>query len=185
VKPLPTEGPAVTEDNRAICNVKQIPVLDADAGARDEPFAALTPNRLGWYYDDFSRAIQTDCQIDKQRIAFLLGPSPEPGLPPEQNPPDSVRVKLQCLTETQSVMASRGAGKAIGDACEVTDSGPDGCGDKKLICHPQQRVCVQTCTSSAVCPAGWVCDKRDQTVQGTRGRKGSGQPICVNPTCGP
>jgi hypothetical protein len=180
----PTQGPAVNDKGQALCKVHQIAVLNREAGEGDDPFAALEPNQLGWYYDDFSKIIQSDCTKDKQRIAFLLTPSNSNLFAPEQTPPDLVTVNLQCVDEMHTLVTADNANKKIGDACQIREDKSDNCGRANLICHPQTLICVQTCGSNVECPAAWVCDKRDQTVKGSGSNRGTGKPICVNPTCG-
>lgn len=177
-----------TDDGRPVCTVKQIPVVAPTQGIGAETGAFLKALKLdatggvGWYYDDFSNTIAKDCKVQKQRIAFVLST----GAQPVQDPPAGVTVNLVCLKEMNALLTGGGSsGKKIGDQC---DSEKDPCTQTGHICHPQSKVCVQTCNSTSQCPPAWVCDKRKGTIEGGTlngvAVVGTGAPICVNPTCG-
>jgi hypothetical protein len=54
---------------RSVCRIDQLKV-----GA-----SGVVGSKPGWYYDDFSDAIQRECQVSPQRIAFTDGAEPGPG----------------------------------------------------------------------------------------------------------
>lgn len=182
----PKEGATKTTDaGGQVCVVHQLAVMNKMTQTTDGI-------NEGWYYDDFSEDVRKDCSIaTPQRVAFTPGAKPETG----------VTVKLECLNETQSLANSRTdlmtggtvyqptignkcdeittpAGQMLmGDAaCAVTLK--DGKKDTRMFCHPELNVCVLKCATDADCPAAWVCDTRQETVDAAK------QPICVNPTCG-
>jgi hypothetical protein len=187
---------------RVACKVAQLAVVDlAMPNAENETKMAIpTLNDgvmidQGWYYDEFSKDTHDDCRMleDKQRITFT----------PMAEPPTGVTVKLECLNETQSLpntrtdLATDVQQPAVGSACEKVTlrdrelSGDDACvvqlaqpingsvEDRTLFCHNESRVCVQSCTTTANCPASWVCDTRKESMDATGGRA-----YCINPTCG-
>jgi hypothetical protein len=170
---------SITDDGRAVCTVTQIPVKNPDlgAGAGSTDFLKaldLSDGGLGWYYDDFSSSIQTDCTTYRQRIAFLLSKANSDTAQPLQDPPAGVTVNLVCLNQMNTLLTEVGSAGKIGDECPNGDSD---CNSSKLICHPQQSVCVQKCGSTADCPPAWECDTRKSTLAVTD------VGICVNPTC--
>jgi hypothetical protein len=65
----PNDRPAYTSTGAAVCFVDQVPVVSGPGGL--EP----SPGLLGWYYDDFSDAILTECTPFgiQQRIGFTAG----------------------------------------------------------------------------------------------------------------
>jgi hypothetical protein len=197
----PDEGrDRTTDQGGAVCKVAQLKVIDdatAVGGKRFEPTENNgTVFSSGWYYDDFSEEVTTECTgMSKQRVAFTPGATP----------PTGVTVKLECLNETQSLAQNRVdiapnyEQPKIGDPCEmVMRNGEilmgnqaclvrlvDGSMDDSMICHPDLNVCVLTCSTTTECPAAWVCDERPETRAGTApDDSGNGPAICVNPTCG-
>ncbi|MDH5673735.1 MAG: hypothetical protein OEZ06_16385 [Myxococcales bacterium] len=187
---LPDTGRAtVAEHGGAVCQVSQLAVTD---GTRQ-----LTGGFAeGWYYDDFSETLGSDCKPEQpQRVAFTN----------LAKPPTGVTVKLECLNEAQTLSEQRkdvmmGVEQPdLGDACDqrilnsVELRGDAACGirltsgqvDGSMFCHPEANVCVKACATDADCPAAWVCDDRDTTRMATSGdTRPNGSPICVNPTCG-
>jgi hypothetical protein len=182
----------------AICRVAQLAVTGTGAARKEVP--TLTDGVMyerGWYYDDFSEDVLTQCTgSSKQRIAFSKNAPP----------PTGVTVSLECLNETQTLTNTRVDLKpniqqpSVGDpcrdvmrnsqtltgdaACEVqllapTAASPDGI-DRSMFCHPELNVCVLACNTTANCPPAWVCDERETTTS----RSGNNRKICVNPTCG-
>jgi hypothetical protein len=168
----------------AACKVTQLPVIGmAEPTGTD-----------GWFYDDFSEDTLAQCTLypDKQRITFTPGATP----------PSGVLVKLECLNETQSLPNTRTdlqqniEQPAVGDGCDMVMlrgrevSNDDACvvllaepvngsnEDRSLFCHLESRVCVQRCSTSAECPAAWVCDTNADSIAR------AGHAYCVNPTCG-
>ena len=190
----PVEGrEAVTDRGGAVCRVAQMRVANDMYEPTDTD--GVTFNE-GWYYDDFSDQVLTECTAyeTKQRVAFT----------PNAKPPTGVTVKLECLNETQSLAQNRvdilsGVEQPkIGDPCEeimrngMTLRGNEAClvrlannmNDDSMICHPDLNVCVQTCSTGTDCPAAWVCDSRPETLAATSETGENGPAICVNPTCG-
>jgi hypothetical protein len=174
-----THGPLINERGGANCSVSQLAVT--------EPGTA--PDGSGWFYDDFSSDVRASCLgVQRQRISFTKAAKPRSG----------VTIKLECLDQIQRLpladdevdagveqpgIGSSCAGVQRGDrsvsgddACVVMRSGGP---DHSLFCHPQQNVCVKSCTSATDCPASWECDARSETLAVTGGRA-----FCVNPTCG-
>ena len=156
-----------SDDGGERCRVRQLPIKD-EAGAQ-------APGSDGWYYDDFSATLATDCADgQRQQLAFTTG----------ARPPNGVRVDLQCLAERTRLpeQAREGvvpqqttAQPVIGDACDHVERGgqqlsgnaacevhlqapsasfPDAV-DRSMICHPQANVCIRPCSTGADCPAGW------------------------------
>jgi hypothetical protein len=190
----PVEGrEAVTDRGGAVCRVAQMRVAN-DMYEPTETDGVMFDE--GWYYDDFSDQVLTECTAyeTKQRVAFT----------PNAKPPTGVTVKLECLNETQSLAQNRvdilsGVEQPkIGDPCEevmrngMTLRGNEAClvrlangmNDDSMICHPDLNVCVQTCSTGIDCPAAWVCDSRPETLAATSESGENGPAICVNPTCG-
>lgn len=68
---VPTDRPARASNGAAVCTVDQVPVVVGASGL--EP----TPGLLGWFYDDFSGAILTECSPFgiSQRVGFTPGTS--------------------------------------------------------------------------------------------------------------
>ncbi len=153
----------------------------------------------GWYYDNYNiDDLKKNCPVSTpQRVAFTKGAPP----------PTGVTVRLECLNETQTVVSNRTdvvigvIQPSVGTQCSEDSTGTaiapaqrdakcavqlkQGKVDTSMICHPEQNVCVQTCTGDTDCPPAWVCDKRNDTLTATMGpNHPMGVPICVNPTCG-
>jgi hypothetical protein len=92
----------------------------------------------------------------------------------------------------QSVLSTDSSAPQIGTPCDpqATDatgrllSGAEVCASadvsavSTLFCHPQTRVCEQTCSADEDCPTGWRCDPADAPLA-----MGAGQALCVNPSC--
>jgi hypothetical protein len=175
-----------TSEGGKVCTVFQLPVVGDAIPAGD-----------GWYYDDFSLDVMTECSPDqRQRIAFGANSAP----------PTGVVVKLECLNETQVVANTRtdlrdaANAPSIGTPCSGIigrDGNPvppdqvcwltlnDNTVDKSMFCNPSLNVCVRSCSSASDCPSAWECDKRPDTVLSTiTPERPEGSPYCVNPTCG-
>jgi len=190
----PEEGrEAATDRGGAVCRVAQLRVVDDNFEATETDGVSF---EHGWYYDDFSPEVLAECTTydTKQRVAFTS----------LAKPPTGVTVKLECLNETQSLAQNRvdiltGIEQPkIGDPCEeimrngMTLRGHEAClvrladntTDDTMICHPDLNVCVLTCSTTADCPAAWVCDARPDTLAATSDTGENGPAICVNPTCG-
>jgi hypothetical protein len=169
----PKSGPARTPEGRLRCEVAQVAVRagQLEAGGR------------GWYYDDFSEAVES-CTGEQQRISFT-----EP-------PPSGVRVQLECAREKPArVRVVEDALDTVpqpqpGDDCRDAEGVPDaslcqirrrdGSLDPRMRCHPTLNVCIVPCNADAECPPAWSCDDRQLTLD-----ESGGVGICVNPTCGP
>ncbi len=199
--PKPNMAP---EQTPVACNDPRAPYLSEvdpgrsptnERGGRNCKVAQLAVNSLekpageGWYYDDFSEERENECPLSQQqRISFSDG----------AKPPTGVTVKLECLNETQKLSNTRldirEGQPEIGKECTKVDEDmvpvaddtkcivelKDGTTDETMFCHPKLNVCVKGCTGNSQCPAGWVCDNRQQSVDATAG-KGA---FCTNPTCG-
>lgn len=189
---------AVTDRGGQVCKVAQMRVANNDFEPTDVDLGGgnLVTFSEGWYYDDFSDAVQSECTGEtQQRVAFT----------PAAKPPTGVTVKLECLNETQSLaqnrtdIDTRTEQPKIGDPCEMvirngqTLMGDAACAvrlsngemDGSMFCHQKFNVCVKSCsTSAADCPAAWVCDTRPETLAATATDGDNGRAYCVNPTCG-
>jgi hypothetical protein len=166
------------------CVVKQLPVKRV----------GTEPEGEGWYYDDFSNGLKTECQEGRpQRVAFSVN----------ARPPTGVIVKLECLNETQKLENTRldiadgqpeigtpcskigedGTPAPDSSLCLIELKSKDSSGnpkiDDKMFCHPELNVCVKACSGNSECPGGWVCDKREDSKAATDGKS-----FCTNPTCG-
>jgi hypothetical protein len=160
--------------------------------AVSNPDNLTPPPGAGWYYDDFTNERQKACTFGsptKQRIAFTLG----------AKPPSGVKVKLECLNETQHLASTRTdlsenvPQPEIGSTCGALPGSLKPSGDSACIvtlannavldtmfCHAEQHTCVQRCSRDADCPPAWRCDDRPSVIA-SAGNKGA---YCVNPTCG-
>ena len=160
------------------CKVTQLPVKTI----------GQKPPGEGWFYDDFSDELETECpKSQPQRVSFSDG----------AKPPTGVTVKLECLNETQKLSNTRTDVREdqpeIGEECVTVDANmmsvpddskcliqlKDGSTDESLFCHPKLNVCVKGCSGNSQCPAGWVCDTRARQVE-----EAGGRGFCTNPTCG-
>jgi len=178
----PQDGVVSTSDGRARCEVTQLAVVND---------SLVDPSAEGWYYDDFSMAVNQQCRgDDRQRVAFT------------NSPPNGVTVQLECLNETQTVPLNLNEvdqdyysnlgldAPTIGTPCAGSDARcvlhrSDETTDDSLFCHQARNVCIRRCNSDTDCPPAWVCDVDD--VLGERaaasGGDVNGSAFCVNPTC--
>jgi len=139
----------LTADGREVCRVLQVPV-EGDT----------VPAGLGWYYDDFSPEVRSQCVDRTQRIAFTGGAVP----------PSGTVLRLECLQALSDVSEGVGVGFDCGDdasvctgaRADVLERFPQG-----LVCEPNTNTCQPGCESTADCPGGYTCH----------------QNLCVNPTC--
>jgi hypothetical protein len=176
----PATSTTIGSAGGALCELRQLPVTEHDPDA--------APSGEGWFYDDYSRELQRVCsKFQPRRIAFTA----------QARPPLGVKVKLECLDETQhitdtrSAMSAAGPQPEIGSACGEVDPKQahgdaaclvtlaDGTLDAALFCHPEREVCVRRCASDADCPPAWVCDARPETLA----IPNLPSAYCVNPTC--
>jgi hypothetical protein len=183
------------EAGGAICVVPQLAVSGTGT-AKAVVVPTLTngvPYDKGWYYDDFSPEVLSQCTgASKQRIAFSK----------DAPPPSGVTVRLECLNESQTLSNTRTdinpdvQQPSVGGPCRdqllrgQLVSGDEACiiqldtatpsyDTTTMFCHPELNVCVLGCETNADCPAAWVCDTRQQTVE-----RAGNKNLCVNPTCG-
>jgi hypothetical protein len=193
-----TDRSRVSDKGGAVCKVAQLAVTGTGAD-KHEVMPTMTdgvPYNRGWFYDDFSNSVITECTgSSKQRIAFSK----------DAPPPTGVTVSLECLNETQTLTNTRVdllpniQQPHVGDPCrDVTINGSAVTGDaacvvrlsrpttswpdmldRSMFCHPELNVCVLHCNTTADCPPAWVCDDRETTLLSSMNQK-----ICVNPTCG-
>jgi hypothetical protein len=170
---------AVNERGGNNCKVEQLPILGAN----------VIPNAAGWYYDNFSTGVKSECPPnEQQRVAFTAS----------AKPPTGVVVKLECLNETQKLPITRkdistaAPQPEVGSACKGVVvggrmlTGDAACvvaltsgQDTSMFCHPDLNVCVKSCKNAVDCPPAWECDDRKTTIMAT-----AGKAYCVNPTCG-
>lgn len=132
--------------------------------ALDNP--RITSERVGWYYDDFSRELKESAQCNAQRIAFTEGAEQATGS----------QVRFECLQPVFSVFANARGAEAVNKPCEgMTDVCSEAADDNYpgLFCDPSQNTCQIACEEDANCPDSWICDKTRDA------------PICLNPTCPP
>lgn len=188
-----TEITPGTTEPRQVCRVNQV----------DHAPGVAPTTQPGWFYDDFTAGVMTNCSMTPQRIAFVEGVSP---------PATGSEIRLSCL---QTVA---GGGSSIDTRCDA-DNGPAnrcyvgqfcdfGAGDNcrtgtslpagegaALTCDPVGRTCGVACTNDSDCTTaglvGFVCDPE---LNGVRADEtGAMLPagadpmaqrnICVNPTC--
>ena len=183
---LDTDGNALfTEDGNSICTIFQrVPT-------REQKMAGTEPSEPGWYYDDYTMDVQSNCGtavIQGQRVAFT------------SEPPSGATVRLECFQSVQSggenVMRAQ-----VGTFCDpesppsAESSDPNPCGggvdpagrDNVVQCDRVTRACGVPCTNDSDCRAaglvGFVCDTRplnevDESLMSTEPHN-----FCVNPTC--
>lgn len=136
----------------------------------------LEGRTAGWFYDDASAERAASCGENGQRIAF----------PDLARPARGSIVEMECLqtlgageVDGRVVCDERASACALGmfcepgehDRCGTGTSRADGSGIR-LVCDPDERVCVAPCSTDADCREGGLpshaCD---------------GRGVCVNPTC--
>ncbi len=87
--------------DRTRCEVNQIPVINPTA---DNFLDALgQDHEQGWFYDDFSSTIETDCRYDRQRIVFSLSADRPDDI---DSPPSGVRAMLICIDQMDAQASS-------------------------------------------------------------------------------
>ena len=177
-----TDGNALFEDGNPVCTLFQrVPVREG--GMKQ------VPGEAGWYYDDFTEDVQSNCgsgSVTGQRIAFT------------SEPPSGATVRLECF---QSVQSGGGGEVEIGTFCdpladetrESSDPNPCGAGmdpagrEDQLDCDAVSRTCAVPCTNDSDCRSaglvGFVCDRRplnevDESLMSVEPHN-----FCVNPTC--
>jgi hypothetical protein len=146
---------------RVVCRMNQVP-----GGQGGE----------GWYYDETSTEVQTQCKRNPQRIAFTGNANPDPG----------AQAKFECFQPVASGVDEFDKNReAVNLGCKEDPLVPTAIhGDEKCNTHEAQTsgavdlICVSgtcqiACSKLSDCPNGWVC-----TSEG-------GQNFCVNPTCPP
>jgi hypothetical protein len=174
LEPVDPGRPAVNDRGGNNCKVRQLAVEQS----------RTAPAGQGWYYDDFAEELARQCKNKQQRVSFT----------DSAEPPNGVVVQLECVNETQRLASTdprrmpdqpdvgAGCGELEGettseDKCMVQLK--DGSQDHSLFCHPELKVCVQSCQGDSDCPDAWACDTRPDVVS-----KAEGKAFCVNPTCG-
>jgi hypothetical protein len=140
-----------------VCEIQQLQVT-----------GRAEPPGVGWYYDDFSNAVNS-CQTNRQRIAFTSQAAVGEG----------ASARFECF---QSVAASsrrnaRGS-EAIGTSCADDGSaGPHGDAKCRALSTQDARLtcisglCQQACMGDSDCPPAYVCNAAD-----------AGSGFCENPT---
>ncbi len=152
------EGP----EQRVVCNVNQVAVIDGKLTAAPTPLEGVNP-LVGWYYDDFSEEVLETCAEGKQqRIATTDTAALASG----------AKASFECFSPVGGNIESTGK-EAVGAAC-TDDSQCNDNDDYDLFCEEITRSCQIACAGDANCPDGWVCDDEDIA-----------KPFCVNPKCPP
>ncbi|MDH5492337.1 MAG: hypothetical protein OEY14_10320 [Myxococcales bacterium] len=150
------------DTGREVCRVTQVPVIDRSPGG-------LPPSSgVGWYYDDYTDEVITNCTDDPQRISFTLTPNAAPK--------SGTLVRLECLQPVQGSAGEITIGTPCADdsECGAGGSRVDGF-QNALFCYTVDNTCRASCASDADCRGGFVCSDSDEDP---------GTPmICLNPTC--
>ena len=176
-------APALDSGGKTACQVSQVSVVDGQPPADME----------GWYYDDFSAEVASECQggDDQQRIVMTTAP------------PEGVQVRLVCGGSETARQKSGiavddtyydDAGReppTIGSPCQDDSECvlrlADGTVDERFFCHARRLACVQHCVSASEnsCPSGWSCDEQDVAAE-RESAAGPDRPVrnlCVNLDC--
>jgi hypothetical protein len=165
--------PVRMEGDREVCRVTQQPVTAAEIMSGNEPAG------LGWYYDDYSDDLDTDCfrfeAGNRQQIRFTTGAESVPG----------AKFRLECL----SPVVPTGARADIGSNCTSGQAACDLVDDDltslrsqydrenaALICDDVTNTCQLGCDTDADCPGGYVCFDDADGNEGARA-------YCISPTC--
>ncbi|MEY4509912.1 MAG: hypothetical protein RLZZ450_2034 [Pseudomonadota bacterium] len=142
------------------CRMAQVPVLD------QKP----SPNKTGWYYDDFGDGLD-ECQAgNRQRVTFTFG-----SLPPGASAViECVQLVARIDPQAKGVDAVNSRCHDGGDEC-AERSNPDDDGGYALFCS--ENTCQISCENNPDCPPAWVCAEK--------GGVGKGPKYCQLPTCPP
>lgn len=188
LNPPPADRPQI-KDGRQLCVVDQLPVINPDSNMPSEAVDLNHLSGLGWYYDDFSLDMLSECALtdtntSQQRISFTLRSGMNGA---HEDPPNGVTVDLECLKMLPTPSSETVASQVL-EPCEYDDGircpkGPVEVG--QLFCHEADNTCVIKCSTDADCKTsglgGWICDAR-MNPDGTFVNQSS-SPICINPTC--
>jgi len=141
------------------CKMAQVPVLDQ----------APSPNKTGWFYDDFGDGL-TECQEgNRQRVSFTFGTLP----PGASAVIECVQPVARIDPLAKGVDAVNSRCHEDGDECAGRSNANDG--GHALICV--ENTCQISCENNPDCPAAWVCDQKNGTSKGPK--------YCQLPTCPP
>ncbi len=172
--PEPVRFEGEGENRREVCRVEQIPVTPDVAASGEEPAG------LGWYYDDYSDELATDCvrfdEDNRQQIRFTTGAESIPGS----------KFRLECLspvipTGDRADIGTSCAGSSAG-ACDLDEDGLASLrsqydrAEATLICDDNLNTCQLGCEVDADCPGGYVC-------YGSEDGNAGSLPYCISPTC--
>jgi len=141
---------------RLTCKMEQVPVVGGVRGSG-----------TGWYYDDFTSNLQTECPPgEQQRISFTFGE-----LPPNTG------ATFECFQPVARIDANARGIEAVNTRCDASDvvcmgrnSESD---DYELIC--MENTCQIGCEVDPDCPPGWVCDVGALSADMRK--------FCQQPTC--
>lgn len=165
--------PVRVEDGREVCRINQLAPTAADIMNGTEPTG------LGWYYDDYSSDLASDCERfevgNRQQVRFSTGAESIPG----------AKFRLECL----SPVVPTGARADIGTACpgfdqtrcDLTGADLDSLQSQydretTLVCDDLSNTCQLACATDADCPGGYVCF---DAADGNEGMNA----YCISPTC--
>jgi hypothetical protein len=157
------EPRVIKEGNRVVtrpsCQIDQVPVLHQTP----------SPNKTGWYYDDFGDGLE-ECQAgNRQRVSFSFGTLPA-----------GASAVIECVQpvaridpQAKGVDAVNSRCSAEGAECTARSNADDG--GYALICV--ENTCQISCENNPDCPRAWVCDRK--------GGGSEGPKHCQQPTCPP
>lgn len=141
------------------CKMAQVPVLNQTP----------TPNKTGWFYDDFGDSL-TECQEgNRQRVSFTFGTLP----PGASAVIECVQPVARIDPQAKGVDAVNSRCHEGGDECAGRSNADDG--GYALICV--ENTCQISCENNPDCPAAWVCDPKNGASKGLK--------YCQLPTCPP
>ena len=149
-------------DTREVCLIEQ----------QRSDTAPTAPSEPGWFYDDFTSAINI-CAAPKQRVSFTNEAAA---------PLAGTRVRFECLQAVVPNNTDVGTGCG-GNAIICDERTAESLREQydreglSLFCESASNTCQLSCTTNANCPGGYTC--LDMTEDGTP----LNAPFCVNPTC--
>jgi len=155
----------VGTEQRVVCDINQVPVDDSNnLQGNPAPLPGVDP-KVGWYYDDFSDKVTTECPSDRRRRISFSSADAEP---------KDATLRFECF---QPVVSSDD--QAVGKAAVNTPCSQDSdCSSRqgtdryKLRCEGDTKTCQIDCQQDSECPTSWVCDSGNTM-------------LCINPTCPP
>ncbi|HVZ31229.1 MAG TPA: hypothetical protein VG963_02320, partial [Polyangiaceae bacterium] len=124
-------------ESRLTCLMQQVPVQNG----------APRAGKVGWYYDDLSAAVKSQCSAgDQQRIAFSFG-----------NLPSGAGALFECLQPVASTDPNSTGLDAVGVRCDGSSNvcAAHDDGSYTLVCI--QNTCQIQCRTNTDCPASWQC----------------------------